>query len=322
MQAEEKPDRESTPVASRPSKPRLSICCLTYNHVRYITYALDSFLRQQCSFRFEIVVYDDASTDGTRDILKTFAKNHPDKIRLILSAENKLSQGINPGIEYLIPAAKGDYVALCEGDDYWLCDDKAESQVRALEQNHKKSFIYSSALTVDENNVVLGRRNYHWLPWAAPLTLKSIVMTGGGAFPTPTYMFRKSAFVENKKIVANGVGDYALAIAVAMSGEGIYSASPLAAYRIHSESYTRQRGVELIDDIYETQCALIKTLKNERAISDKIYRYVISKETYMCAARLADRGLRRRAAAIMKQPRVQAVHRIKFLIRSAIKPKA
>lgn len=114
--------------------PLVSICCLTYNHVAYIRQCLDGFLLQQCDFEFEILIHDDASTDGTQEIIKDYQQKYPEIIKPILQTENQWSKGVR-GISFKhnFPRASGKYIALCEGDDYWTDLLKLKRQVEFLE---------------------------------------------------------------------------------------------------------------------------------------------------------------------------------------------
>ena len=111
----------------------VSICCLTYNHAPYIRKCLDGFLIQQVNFPIEIIVHDDASTDGTQDILRNYKEKHPDLFHLILQTENQYSKGKQVAMEFLFPKVKGKYMAFCEGDDYWTDSHKLQKQVDFLE---------------------------------------------------------------------------------------------------------------------------------------------------------------------------------------------
>lgn len=117
------------------SPPLASICCITYNHASYIQEAIDSFLMQKTTFPFEILVHDDASTDGTTEILLGYAKKYPDIIKPIIQTKNQYTKCglINP--RFVFPKAKGKYIALCEGDDYWTDPSKLQKQVSFLENN-------------------------------------------------------------------------------------------------------------------------------------------------------------------------------------------
>ncbi|EPR66322.1 putative glycosyltransferase - possibly involved in cell wall localization and side chain formation of rhamnose-glucose polysaccharide [Cyclobacterium qasimii M12-11B] len=91
---------------------------------------------QQTSFKFEILIYDDASTDTTSEIIKDYQKRYPDLIFPVLETENKYSKGVR-GMNFIynFPRAKGKYIALCEGDDYWISPDKLQRQVQFMEEN-------------------------------------------------------------------------------------------------------------------------------------------------------------------------------------------
>ena len=111
----------------------VSICCLTYNHAPYVRKCLDGFLMQQVDFPIEIIIHDDASADGTQNILREYQKKYPDLFHLILQTENQYSKGKQVAMEFLFPKVKGKYIAFCEGDDYWTDSHKLQKQVDFLE---------------------------------------------------------------------------------------------------------------------------------------------------------------------------------------------
>ena len=112
----------------------MSICCLTYNHVAFIGQALDSFLMQDTRFPIEVIVHDDASTDGTSEIVAKYAAERPDVFVVIRQPQNLYSQGVRAmTMRFMLPRARGKYIALCEGDDYWTDPQKLQIQVNELE---------------------------------------------------------------------------------------------------------------------------------------------------------------------------------------------
>ena len=112
--------REERNEMESSKKYMVSICCLTFNHEPYIRKALDSFLMQKTTFPFEIVIHDDASTDGTADIIREYQENYPDIVHSLCQEENQYSKGIsNISGVFNFPRAQGKYIAMCEGDDYW-----------------------------------------------------------------------------------------------------------------------------------------------------------------------------------------------------------
>lgn len=116
--------------------PTVSVCCITYNHSKFIGQALESFLNQNTSFSYEILVYDDASNDGTRDILKEYELKYPQIIRVFYSSENQYSQGVRLlNLRYNLPRARGKYIATCDGDDFWTDPLKLQKQVDFLDSN-------------------------------------------------------------------------------------------------------------------------------------------------------------------------------------------
>lgn len=124
----------------------VSIQCLTYNHAPYIRQCLDGFVMQKTNFRFEAIVHDDASTDGTQDIIREYEKRYPDIIKPIYQKENQYSKGIPGRITNIVNAhCKGKYIAICEGDDYWTDPYKLKKQVDYMEAFPKCSLIWAKA---------------------------------------------------------------------------------------------------------------------------------------------------------------------------------
>ena len=138
--------------------PQISIICNAYNHEKYIGRALDGFVMQKVSVPFEILVHDDASTDDTANIIRSYAEKHPDVMRPILQAENQASQGrsITPMIQ--LPRAQGKYVAFCEGDDYWTDPQKLQIQYDFMETHPKYSICCHAYSMVDKNGGVIEER--------------------------------------------------------------------------------------------------------------------------------------------------------------------
>ena len=114
----------------------VSVCVITYNHCDYIRQCFDGILMQQTNFPFEIIVNDDCSTDGTAEIIKEYELNHPTLFKVTYQKENQYSKGVRGMFpKFCFPRAKGKYIALCEGDDYWTDPLKLQKQVDFLESN-------------------------------------------------------------------------------------------------------------------------------------------------------------------------------------------
>jgi len=126
-------------------QPKVSICCVTYNHEPYIRDCLEGFLMQKTNFAFEILIHDDASTDKTADIIREYEKKYPDLIKPIYQIENQYSKGKKPWTNFLFPKVQGKYIAICEGDDFWVSPDKLQIQFDFMEANPDYSMCFHQA---------------------------------------------------------------------------------------------------------------------------------------------------------------------------------
>jgi len=130
------------------SEPLLSIVCPAYNQEAFITQTLDGFLAQQTTFNFEILINDDASTDGTARIIADYARRFPDIIRPFYHEVNQYQQG-KPCVPALFGNARCRYIAYCEADDYWTDPRKLQIQVDFLESHPDYVITYHDAMAFD-----------------------------------------------------------------------------------------------------------------------------------------------------------------------------
>jgi glycosyltransferase involved in cell wall biosynthesis len=130
--------------------PLVSIVSLAYNHENYIRQALDGFVMQKTNFEFEIVVHDDASTDNTQKIIREYELKYPNLFKPIYQKENQKSKGLGIVTRNAFSAARGKYIALCEGDDYWTDPFKIQKQVDFLESHPEYSLSFHNAQLLDE----------------------------------------------------------------------------------------------------------------------------------------------------------------------------
>lgn len=143
--------------------PLVSICCVTYNHASFIRKCLDGFLMQETTFPVEILIHDDASTDGTDGVVREYARKYPDKIYPLYEKENKFSNGYAGKMDlFNYNRARGKYIAYCEGDDYWTDPLKLQKQVDFMESHSNCS------VTFHDFDIWLGEKNktqksaVHW----------------------------------------------------------------------------------------------------------------------------------------------------------------
>lgn len=130
---------------------KVSICCLTFNHAAYLEKCLQGFLMQQCNFTFEVLIHEDASTDETASILKKYEAQYPNIIKPIYQTENQFKKGISPTIRFNFPRCKGEYIAFCEGDDYWTDPYKLQKQVDFLDSHPEYSICWTHYMEEKEN---------------------------------------------------------------------------------------------------------------------------------------------------------------------------
>lgn len=131
--------------------PLVSIACITFNQVEYIRQCLDGFVMQKTNFPIEIIIHDDASTDGTADIIKEYVEKYPNfHWKPILQKTNKFKEGKGILVPYVYPKCTGKYIALCEGDDYWTDPNKLQKQVDFLESNPCYSMCFHKSAILKE----------------------------------------------------------------------------------------------------------------------------------------------------------------------------
>ena len=223
------------------SAPTVSIWCVTYNHVKYIRDAIEGFLIQKTNFDVEIVIHDDASTDGTIDILMEYEKKYPKLIRVIYETENQYSKFINPP-EFFMGVMrrelKGKYIALCEGDDYWTDINKLQVQIDYMESH------LNCMMTAHNATIIHGKTNErkkfipHWEE--KDLSINEIV---NESIPTASYVCRREALDIEDFFLDIDVGDYPLQLYCFSKGKIHYFDNDMCVYRYQCEgSWSSKQG--------------------------------------------------------------------------------
>ena len=169
---------------------KLSVHIITFNDQNNIVRALESALSQDVDFDYEIVVGDDASTDGTRDILIDFKKRFPERFRLLLHEKNFGDKGKQNFVQTL-EACRGEYVALLPGDDYWSSPLKLKRQVAFLDSHPAYSACFHNVLEIDDSDPP-NSRVFCDDDWKAVLTLEDLMIRN--YIPTCAVVFRNNLF--------------------------------------------------------------------------------------------------------------------------------
>ena len=134
--------------------PLVSVCVTTYNHEPYLADALDAILAQRCDFGVEIILGEDCSSDGTLAVCREYAEKYSEKITLIASTENV---GWRENYRRCVEAARGKYIAFCDGDDYWCDTTRLAEQVALMERCPKVGLCYTLAERRDDRGELVGR---------------------------------------------------------------------------------------------------------------------------------------------------------------------
>lgn len=130
----------------------VSIICTAYNCEKFIEQCLEGIVSQKTTFLFEAIVHDDASSDGTREIVERYATRYPDIIKPIIQTENQYSKGVSIVQDIIFPKCKGRYIAFCEGDDYWCCANKLQKQFDYMEEHEECSMCVHNTVRHDLKN--------------------------------------------------------------------------------------------------------------------------------------------------------------------------
>ncbi len=210
-------------------KPLVSICTPTYNHERFIEEALKSFLMQKTSFPFEVIVRDDYSSDNTRKIIKQYAEKYPLIIKPVYEKENQYKKGIKP-----IPAtckyAKGKYIAICEGDDYWIDENKLSIQIKLMQKfDVNISFHPAIKLCKWNKKKITGKRSHK----TCIIPFKKVLLGGGSFMPTASIIVKRECFLSLPKWVKNFVHaeDYYLQVLFSYPKGALYINKIMSVYR-------------------------------------------------------------------------------------------
>lgn len=198
------------------TKPLVSICCITYNHENYIRDAIEGFLMQKTTFPLEIIIHDDASTDGTAEIIRYYAVQNPDTIKPILQTTNQFSTGTKPLAQIVFPLAKGKYIAICEGDDYWTDPQKLQKQVDFMEENPDYSMCFHNAIVVYENKPKKSHL-FTKLDKKKEYNIEDVIESPW-FIPTNSIVFRKKYYERQNWMNYVFGGDYALQLILATKG--------------------------------------------------------------------------------------------------------
>lgn len=269
----------------------VSIQCTAYNHEKYIRDTLEGFVMQKTNFRFEAIVHDDASTDGTATIIREYAEKYPDIIKPIYEPENQYSKhdGSLNRIIYNAMSPNAKYIAFCEGDDYWTDSYKLQKQVDFLEAH--PDYVLSHT-DIDYEFVNTGKiihrihykkKNYNQIDkiWSKEEMVR-LILSGRYSVQTLSVCARKEAVIEiqNDQEIINAklkMGDTPLWIELSQRGKFHYLKEATATYHIITESATHSANFSNVISFYQSCFKMVDLFANRYKL-DKVFINLIKQE--------------------------------------------
>ena len=262
--------------------PLVSIQCLVYNHEPYLRQCLDGFVMQRTNFKFEAIVHDDVSTDGSAAIIREYAEKYPDIIKPIFEIENQYSKHDGSLDRIMRDACKGKYIALCEGDDYWIDPLKLQKQFEYMESYPECSLLHTSFQfytqhdgmfhdsKIDQEAYELNQRENRNIACEI-LDFKYRVVTATSFFKYETYnKLINDEYYNRYKFM---LGDIQLWAMLLQSGRIGYLPDVTAVYRVHADSACRQVDMKcdarMCLSISEMQLHFLPKVRGGERLKDK-----------------------------------------------------
>lgn len=199
--------------------------------MKYIKSALNGFVHQKTDFGFEVIVHDDASTDGTTGIIEEYVERYPTIIRPIYETENQYSKG-NSIFSIMLPEVRGRFVALCEGDDYWCDNHKLQKQVDIMRTHLNAVACVHNAWMVD--CFTNKKSKFSAKEDDGSLSVEDIIHWGNRGYATASLLLKREYLIVPSEFQMTNVGDYPRAVYMALQGEIYYLKDCMSVYRFNA----------------------------------------------------------------------------------------
>ena len=216
--------------------PIVSICCITYNHEKYIEEAVDSFLNQETDFPFEVIIGEDCSADQTRKKIEAYIEKFPNIIKLITSENNV---GMNRNLERIFLASKSEYIAICEGDDYWIDSKKLQIQIEEMKKHSDVDISFHPVYQLKNEKITKKLCNHS--SKNKVFTTEEVILGDGGFMPTNSLIIKKEVLHNLPKWFYEyaPIGDYYIQMFGSRKSGALYINKLMGIYRVsHSNSWT------------------------------------------------------------------------------------
>lgn len=246
----------TTPSAINPSirhqhssaTPLVSVVCLAYNQERFIGHALESFTNQETTFPFEVIVHDDASTDGTLQVVRRYQSMYPDIFKVIAQTSNQYSMGV--GLPAKVFAhARGAYLAYCDGDDHWTDKRKLQTQADVLDAHPEIGLVFTDADVYFETSrkMITSYNSSRGTPIPSGDVRRALL--AGNPYRSCTAMFRAEA-IEGYDTIAKKLRpwaeDWVMWLHISRQYQVAYLDLPTATYRVLDRSASHLPSMEQV----------------------------------------------------------------------------
>lgn len=264
----------------------VTVCCITYNHAKFVRQCLESIMEQKTDFDFDILIHDDASTDGTREIIKEYINKYPKRFVPVLQKTNQYSQGNRSIlIKYMLERARGQYIAVCEGDDFWCDRQKLQKQFELL-QKHKNCNMCTHAVEILKEDgssfgAMIPQRKIPGGEMEGKSLIHYLAYEDTHLFHTSSMFFEKKVIEADLKdmpsfLLATAAEDRALFLYYAAKGNVFYTEECMSKYRIQSEGSWSQKNSQSKQHALRTDKELLRMI-NE---FDEYTKGQFAKEVY------------------------------------------
>lgn len=257
-------------------KPKISVWCLVYNHENYLRQCLEGFVKQETEYDYEVIVHDDVSTDNSAAIIREYAERYPYIVKPIYEKENQWSKKDGSLDRIFRENCKGEYIAICEGDDCWIDSRKLQKQITFLESHPDYSMCCTDAKILSSNEE---------LDWSrydsdSDISPSDMIIGGGLYIQTCTLVYRRDLidFINYEFVQKCHIGDYPLQIAASLKGKVRYINEKTAIYRYENQnSWTYSNIGKKMDKRIEGYRTEIDMLLGFDEISKELYHRAFSR---------------------------------------------
>lgn len=252
-------------------KPLISILCTCYNHAEYISDAIKGFLIQKTYYPFEIIVHDDCSSDESRSIISSYQERYPRLIKTIFQTKNVYQKDKQSPLRNCLNLAKGDYIALCDGDDFWFHEDKLQAQMSLLLDSSDYAMVVGPGL-MGSGNPDEARLHCNYGNEILWITDTDAVLCKGGQFaPTASYLLKRVVldFIYDDRYSEVSVTDIFIELHALRLGGIIYKPGATSYYRLATaESWSYRMKIGGSRSLLEYFNALCRLIEKDRYLSE------------------------------------------------------